>query len=525
MTKRIKETAVALALAVMMFAGSYSYAKPTLLVNAVGSTGAFQAFAIAALSGSPATCGTNSWTAKNVAAGVDGRSNQIPLEVGNIWIVWNNTMTQVCSYLAVDSVIGQQLFFAVPRATLSIPSGEIGQPGANLIPNQSDTPLPSAIYSALNGKTFNCAPTDIRPEDALFAENRALAPLDSKYDGLGYGPGPIGTPVVSFFSGTTSTPVAWNLTGNDPITGEPVKLYTTTDVGAQALMVVVNNLQTGSSGDFSNVSAFQNINRFDLTQVLNGTYGLTRDISSTPGLPAVPMNVITREPTSGTYNTLEFNIPRNIEFNSTQELGVNPGAGGNNNPLNLPNGAAPLGGGSRWRAVGNGEELKEVANSANGNVLGYGFWSTGNYANYVNDVRYLTVDGVDPLFANYAGGFFPTCTIPCPGVVQFTNILNGSYPIWNVLRVTSGKPMPAGVAALIAASQDAVINDSPDYVAISQLNVFRSHFSRPQSKKTSNGHISGVQEAGGDVGGCVITVQADLDSVKDTGKEYIGCKD
>jgi hypothetical protein len=135
------------------------------------------------------------------------------------------------------------------------------------------------------------------------------------------------------------------------------------------------------------------------------------------------------------------------------------------------------------------------------------------------------VDGVDPLFANYAGGFIPTCTIPCPGVVQFTNVLNGSYPIWNVLRVSTNKKVPAGVAALIAASQSAVINVSPDYVAFSQLNVFRSHFSRPQSKKTSNGHISGVPEAGGDVGGCVITVQADLDSVTDTGKEYTGCKD
>jgi len=513
MTKRIKKTAVALTLAVMMCAGLNSYAKVTVLVNAAGSSGAFQAFAIAALQ----QCGTNSWTKKSTAAGVDGRSASIPLEVGNIWIVWNTAKTQVCSYIAVDSVIGQQLFFAVPRATLSIPASEIGQPGDNLIPTQTDTTLDSTIYSALNGATFNAAPTDIRPEDALFAENRALGTLNSTYTGLGYGPGPIGTPVVSTFSGTTSTPVAFNLTGTDPITGETVKAYTTTNVGAQAVMVVVNNLQTTSSGDFSNVAAFQNVNRFDLTQALNGTYGLTRDLSSTPGLPAVPLNVILREPTSGTYNTMEWNIPRNVEFNSTQELGVNPAV---NNPLDITN----VGGGWRKRAIGNGEELKQVANSANGDVLGYGFWSTGNYANYVNDVRYLTVDGVDPLFANYAGGFFPTCTIPCPGVVQFTNILNGSYPIWNILRVTTAKTIPAGVSALIQAAQSAVVNVSPDFVPITAMNVFHSHFGRPQSKKISNGHISGVPEAGGDVGGSVITVQADLDNVTDTGKEYLGYK-
>jgi len=518
MTKRIKNTATALSVAVIMLVGSNAFAKPSVLVNAAGSSGAFQAFALAALQG---TCGTNSWTKKSTAAGVDGRSASIPLEVGNIWIIWDNAKTKVCSYLAVDSVIGQQLFFAVPRATLSIPASSIGTAGDNLIPTQTDTTLDSAVYSALNGKVFNAAPTDIRPEDALFAENRALASLNSSYSGLGYGPGPIGTPIVSTFSGSTSTPVAFNLTGNDPITGQTVKSYTTTNVGAQAVMVVVNNLQTGSKGNFSNVAAFQNVNRFDLTQAVNGTYGSTRDLSSASGLPAVPLNVILREPTSGTYNTMEFNIPRNLEFNSTQELGVNPGAGGNNNPLNLPN----SGGGWRKRAIGNGEELKQVANSANGDVIGYGFWSTGNFAAYVDDVRYLTVDGVDPLFSSYSGGFFPTCTIPCPGIVQFTNVLNGSYPIWNVLRVTTSKPIPSGVSSLIAAAQSAVVNVSPDFVPINAMNVFRSHFSRPESKRPiSNGHISGVPEAGGDVGGTVITVQADLDNVADTGKEFIGFK-
>ena len=33
-----------------------------------------------------------------------------------------------------------------------------------------------AVINVLEGKPFNAAPTDIRPEDALFEENRVLAP-------------------------------------------------------------------------------------------------------------------------------------------------------------------------------------------------------------------------------------------------------------------------------------------------------------------------------------------------------------
>lgn len=515
--KTFTRIATVVLLAATLFAGDSFASKSAVVVNAAGSSGAFQAFALAALQ----TCGTNSWTQKNGGSGLDSRSSQIPLETGNIWIVWNNAQTSICSYIAVDSVIGQQLFFAVPRATISISSSFIGTQGQNLIPTQSDTTLPQSIYNALNGQAFNCAPTDIRPEDALFAEDRALAPLNSTYTGLGYGPGPIGTPVQSTFSSSTSTPVAFAISGKDPITGQFVQPWVTTNVGAQALMVIVNNLQTGSTGDFSNVSAFQNVNRFDLTMALNGTYGWTRDLSSASGVATSPLNVILREPTSGTYNTMEFNIPRSLEIGSTQELGVNPSAS-DGNPLDITN----IHGGWRKRAVGNGQMISEVGTAANGNVLGYGFWSTGNYASQLSNVRYLTVDGVDPLFSSYAGGFFPACNIPCPGVVQFTNILNGSYPIWNVLRVTTAKSIPSGVQALINAAENAVVNISPDFVPITELNVFRSHRNIPHSGCTtvSNGHLPGVKECGGDVGGAPFTVQADLDNVTDSGKEYIGYK-
>ena len=126
----------------------------------------------------------------------------------------------------MDSVIGQQLFFAVPRATLSIPSTAIGSAGGNLVATLTDEPLPSAVYTLLNNQPFNAAPTDIRPEDALFEENRVLAPLDTvHYNGLGYGPGPIGTTILSSQSTKSVTPVAYAITGRDPISGLAVAPY------------------------------------------------------------------------------------------------------------------------------------------------------------------------------------------------------------------------------------------------------------------------------------------------------------
>jgi hypothetical protein len=518
MTTRITRTAATVALAVIMFTGLNSYAATKVLFNGVGASVLFNTFGLAAYSSSQ--CGTNIWTYKKGASGIDGRSSSIPAEVGNIWIVWNTSLTTVCAYLSIDATVGAQLFFAVPKATLSIPSTEIGVAGQNLIPTLTDTTLPQAVYTALNTAAFNAAVLDSRPEDALFAETRALTALDPvHYNGLGYGPGPIGTPIQSTFSSTDATPVAFAIAGTDPITGQTVPAWTATNVGADPEVIFVNTANTGSNGDFSNIAAFQNVNRFDLTLALNGTFGFTRDLSNVPGLDPQPLNVVLREPLAGAFNTLEFSVPRSVEINSTQELGVNPSQSGGN-PLNIAN----PGGGWRKRALSSSEEVAEVGAAANGNVLGYTYWSTGNFASVVNTTRYLTVDGVDPLYASYAGGFFPTCAPPCPGLVSFTNIINGSYPIWSVYRVATTKTVPKGVAALIVAAQSQAANSIPDFVPFNQLSVFRSHYNL-SGKIAANGFIPGGHvESGGDLGGAVFPIQADLDFFADTGKELLGFK-
>jgi len=43
-------------------------------------------------------------------------------------------------------------------------------------------------------------------------------------------------------------------------------------------------------------------------------------------------------------------------------------------------------------------------------------------------------------------------------------------------------------------------------------------------KTASDGFITGKPEAGGDLGGAVFPIQADLDFYTDTGKEIVGLK-
>src|SRR6516162_7508690 len=104
-----------------------SFGAVNVKFNAVGSSAAFNALALAAYTSSQ--CGTNIWTKKSTAQAIDGRSPSIPAETGNIWVIWatnaQGNVTTICAYLRVDSVVGVRMFMATPRATLSIPSANI----------------------------------------------------------------------------------------------------------------------------------------------------------------------------------------------------------------------------------------------------------------------------------------------------------------------------------------------------------------------------------------------------------------
>jgi ABC-type phosphate transport system substrate-binding protein len=493
--------------------------------NGAGSSAMFNTFGFAARLGASPVCGksgvAHNWSKKNGASAHDSRSASISDVTGNIWVVWDNstTPTVICAYLSIDSGIGDRAFFAVPTNTIVLAPADSGSAGDQLVPTPmpADENLPSAVFNALNGAAFNAAMTDIRPEDALFATNRAMATLTANRSGLGYGPPPIGVPIHSFFSTKSVLPVGFALTGTDPISGKAARSsYTTTNIGASPVVVFVNKTNTlaGHLGS----SVFSNVNRFVLASLLGGPqsgfYSLTRtrDLAPTLGLPSVGIHVMLREPLSGTYNTMEFNIPNSKEIASSQEIGVTPPA---DNPLNQ----GYASGGSRQRVVGTGEMVAEVA--ATPDSLGYSFWGFGNFANVTTSTKYLTVDGVDPIRASYTGGTFPTCPAPpCTGALTFPNVKNGTYPIWSVLRIVTASPVPTGIANLVHA---AIANATtiPDFVPANQLFVFRSHYTQA-GIVGANGHKN--PEKGGDVGGAAYTVQADSDNILDTGLEILNQK-
>lgn len=515
MTK-LKSCLASLSLGAIVLLASTSFAQ-TVLFNGAGSSAMFNTFAFAARLSSPAVCGTHNWSKKNGAVTHDSRSSQIPDVTGNVWIVWDNSTspTTICAYLNIDSGIGDRAFFAVPTNTLILNSSDNGSAGDGLVPAPmpADETLPAAVFNALQGAAFNAAMTDIRPEDALFATNRALAPLTQNRSGLGYGPPPIGVAIKSAFSSKNVVPVLFALSGTDPISGRPITFtYTTSSIGAAPVVVFANS--TLSTLGHLGSGLFNNVPRFVLAGAENGTLTRTRDLFNVAGLPSIGLHVILREPLSGTYNTMEFTVPRSLEINSSQENNVTPPA---DNPLNQ----VYASGGSRQRAVGTGEMVAEVGAIADS--LGYSFWSFGNFASVTTTAKYVTVDGVDPLRASYSNGSFPTCKVPpCVGALTFPNIKNGSYPIWSILRMVTVSPVPAGIQKLY----NAAITEAtqiPDFVPATQLQVFRSHYTQA-GVTGSNGLIVGHPEKGGDMGGAVYYSQADKDYFADTGVEILGQK-
>jgi len=490
---------------------------------------------------------------------------------------------------------------------------------------------------------FNVAGTDIRPEDALYATQRALAPIPSngQLTGLGYnsaacgGDGlatgsQIGCPFYdSFGQGKVFNTLAFNLTGTDPIGGGTVPPSTTFSVGATPVVVLVSNSDTtlgkgfGAKNPSTGKFAFANINRQVLAQIFQGRTHCTGDLISTFAGEGKPIQAVLREALSGTYNGFEFLAVRTLggsgnpavsadsgtsiksnEYSGQEEgldpaLNFNTGAGCPGNSATAPNGSEscgdPLymptahggcGAGLRLRAIGTGEEVPATMGQKNSgaavvtNGIGYSYWSYGNFAPAANNAgHYLTVDGIDPLFvgpgANPQGAYsLPQCDftkLPCLKI-PFTHVQDGTYPLWQVLRIMSFANVGTGASAtqvtppavlnMVAYDEEEVTNPAratsdfvpllknlknsgtlaaPSWTGDLNLYVFRSHFKEPGGPNNpDNGHqgcISGgvanfkgialqggndtsstcLVDKGSDVGGSVLTVQSDVDWNLDAG--------
>ena len=303
-----------------------------------------------------------------------------------------------------------------------------------------------------------------------------------------------------------------------------------TPVGATPVIVVVNG--NGDTTGFSN-SAITNLTSQALANFLDGTYSYADQALSSPVASGDAVKTLIREPLSGTYNTMEYNVPNTTVAKTSQDVGLNQPAAQKNcsgaAPLSNPLNIATTSGGARQRAIGTGQELSTVL--ATPNSLGYGFWSVANFKAFTSTgtaqyARYLTVDGVDPLLKS---GTTYTGALPVTGSTELANVdlhttAQGNYPIWSLLRlVNAGSTAIPSVANLATAAQAFVTfgtsTSRPDFITPTSLKVVRSHFIPPagvgEPATAANGHVGltssacTAPEAGGDVGGVVYTLAAD----------------
>jgi hypothetical protein len=497
--------------------------------------------------GAPNSC---SWTSSGTSNYyVDSRVTGPPpanAENGNLWVVWTTGSTGTCAspsadaiiytYMNLDSTLGNRCLFATPSCTLQLPSADSGSAGANLLTGITDTTLSSVVYGLINNQPETIAATDIMPVDSKFATYSALAvcgPLSAgtQYIGLGYGPGPVGQQVNSFYSTKFFHVFDFNVYGNDPITNSQVAGglgYTITPVGATPVLVAVNTTDTA-------IPAFAgatNVTRGTLGLIFGGLLVRTADINPTAfaGTSSslyAGLTALIREPLSGTYNTFDHSIPNNKEIYRSMDSGnctnglYNPG-----NPMNL---ARAVGGttGFRNRVIGTGEMISKIATVQD--AIGFAFWSAANFGSGKisnSNAKYLTVDGVDPLLHAYTTGQFPQ-TATQLAAVTLEHVADGSYPIWSEQRYVTlnNNSAATSAAAVLATDTQSQVSfgsgaTQPDFIPAPQLLVFHSHFAPSFINFNSTNTPSDGQrvcgagaspEDGGDVGGLVFAQQAGAD--------------
>lgn len=576
---RTKSILAVLILAVIVSIVPQAHATIIIEVTIAGSSAMWQTMALGAYNLACPTlpCATiggiqgGHWTsASNGVNLTDTRVSPNNVDAGTIWIVWSPGAKKVWSFNKVDSVVGDRCYFAQPRCTVSAPAANLTGSGSSQISSVlwgADSALPSVVSSIYStGTPVTVAATDIRPEDAQFAACRVNSGLGAGskggassdgLDGLGYNsnnnPGVcpvaglgqanyVGNPIKSGYPGSTSAAnvLAFNISGNDPITGTTIPKFHVLSVGA-APIVVVDERQSQLK-NLTNATDVQLQQAFSGKNCDAGAFGLT----------AGGINVFLREPLSGTMNTTEATVFRKPTVYSGAIIGVSQETSvGLNNPLAGQSGTCTSsdGKGARYRGIGTGEVVKSVLNSAtkfpNGlDGITYAFFSYGNVSSIANQAAYgyITLNGVDGIFANYASGdpgqpgngtlpaganLPASCSgaFPCPenkiwaGGLSFPNVRNGTYPSWSVLRLVSDGTPLTYATSLVSHSQQFVVTSVPDYVPFKKtiaggitdpgLVYQRSHYRQYDGAGTFIGAApvnKGTTEAGGDMGGCILPV-------------------
>ncbi|MBB6145700.1 hypothetical protein HNQ77_003661 [Silvibacterium bohemicum] len=472
------------------------------------------------------------WSASSGVSATDTTVTPNAVDSGSAWVAWTPGTGGTCAspastsviyaYLNTDSVVGNRCLFN--GCTLTYPTTDPASAGL-ILGTSSEVALPETVAAKLNAQVANVAGSDIRPEDAEFAIARALATPcgatigSTQYLGLGYSNGGV---INSAISTKKFNVVKFTLPSTAP---------NVTVVGATAILVAIH-----SSDDANGFATSGNLTSAQLAHYLDGT------TNTTPAGEAA--NVLVREPLSGTYNTMEYNVPNTTVNQTSQDVGKNQLAAQQNcilsggvevaNPtlkFTASNGA------ERLRAIGTGEELAEVGSFANGNTtdnnnnLGYGFWSVANYAGLgaLANTGYYTIDSIDPLNSTSCSynGVIPTTGSSELACVDMHNVANGSYPIYSLLRmINTNTAISTTVSNLAKAAQDFVsfgtTTSRPDFIVPSSMTSIREHFTPPlglsgstypttnvdgDKQFTTLTNCTALPEAGGDVGGVVVPLR------------------
>ena len=529
-----------------------------LQANIAGSTAFWLEAGEAAytLGGTTTTC---EWTTSLAVDGssfvIDQRVPDIPayfpfsVDYGALWVTWTTGATGTCAapssdsnvwtYISLDSVLGVRCFFAQPQCTLNVGSfnqstGVVtpltaGTAGANALPGITDTPLPASVLATFNGQTISIAATDILPVDAKFSSYSVLSQCGSlgkgtQFIGLGYGPGPFASqPVYSYFSQYYTNVNDFNVYGTDGATGLPVPAYSITPVGAIPVIVAVNTSNAGGFGS-PNIA---NLNRAELgllfTALLLRTADPVKQPFAGPGATYYGVSALIPSPLSGAYNIFEHSITNSKElYRSLDIANCDPYGAPAANPLIA---SRTIGSTTsyRYRVIGTNEMLSQLQSTQDS--IGFELWSAENFAGTSN-IKYVSVDGVDPFFSSYSNGTIPQSGNGLLPSVTLSHVADGTYPIWNEERLISATdPVSTSVAATFAAYTQAQLSfgagaTRPDFIPDSQLNVFHAHFAPSGvTFNATNTPADGPKvcgpgshsEDGGDVGGIVLNLQAGAD--------------
>jgi hypothetical protein len=594
--------------------------KATIKIMIAGSSAMWQSMALATYNkgtcfvGSAATPPCHHYTSGSNFNLFDTRPTKFTggttlNDANAIWIVWDSHTTSgahtpnVWAYIKVDSVVGQRCYFAQPHCntqvtTFPAPGNSIKQnlwgdgsvdcdpdpvrnPGG--CSDNGDAPTVEAAFTAAAGVLVTAAATDIRPEDGLFAmcrTNSALGAGDVPA-GLGYnsnnaaGACPttldlahlVGTPIGSAAPNKTNTAIssnvanvaAFNISGHDPFnTTLAIPAPSSVSVGAAPIVFIAT---LGASTGLTNVT---NITDAQAQAAFSGDNCNANNLT---GGAASAMDIWLREPLSGTMNTTEATVFRYPD-NSGKSQEKNVTVVGSPAVLNAACAAAS---GTRLRGIGTGD----IANALffegvgggtlarNNDSLGYMFFSYGNVTNGSDSLvdsgtyRYLTLDGVDPIFHTYVStasqtthdpgqpnasvgeipgandlktltGCDATFGFPCPETsiwksssvtftngLSFPNVRSGQYRSWSVLRLVSNGAALAVAKSIAKGAQTYVVSSTPDYIpALSVgtttqpldpgLRLLRSHYTQ-EGVSPINETNAATGDTGGDMGGCILS--------------------